>query len=139
MISDIMKILPTVYVHNGNWTEWSAIWSEVQFEITSMISDQNSTTQSSNTTLLQPFWNRRIQSVSIFIWPSRNKEAFLPKSRNKKAFSSHLKIFVPKTEMMQYRAKGCDLIRHDVSLYVENEWRDLEQRWFRTKNSVIRE
>ena len=52
---------------------------------------------------------------------------------------SHLKIFVPKTEMMQYRAKRCDLIRHDVSLHVENEWRDLEQRWFRTKNSVIRE
>ena len=52
---------------------------------------------------------------------------------------SHLKIFVPKTEMMQYRAKRCDLIRHDVSLHVENEWRDLEQRWFRPKNSVIRE
>ena len=45
---------------NGNWTEWSAIWSKitrvisnlnesaarVQFEITSMISDQNCTTRS---------------------------------------------------------------------------------------------
>ena len=49
--------------------EWSAIWSEiirvisksnehaaqVQFEITSMISDQNCTTRSSIATLLYPF------------------------------------------------------------------------------------
>ena len=48
-------------INNGNWTEWSAIWSEiihvisksnkhakrVWFEITSMISDQNCTTRSS--------------------------------------------------------------------------------------------
>ena len=61
-------------IYNGNWTEWSAIWSEiirvisksneraarVRFEITSMISDQNCTTRSSITTLLLPFWNRRI-------------------------------------------------------------------------------
>ena len=59
-------------IKNGNWTEWSAIWSEtirvvsksneraarVRFEITSMISDQNCTTRSSITTLLNPFWNR---------------------------------------------------------------------------------
>ena len=61
-------------VNNGNWTELSAIWSEiirvisksneraarVRFEITSMISDQNCTTLSSITVLLHPFWNRRI-------------------------------------------------------------------------------
>ena len=61
-----------VIINNGNWTEWSAIWAEiirmisklnehtvqVWFEITSMISDQNCTTQSSITTLLHPFWNR---------------------------------------------------------------------------------
>ena len=59
-------------ISNGNWTEWSAIWAEiirvisklnkravrVQFEITSMISDQNCTTWGSITTLLHPFWNR---------------------------------------------------------------------------------
>ena len=58
-------------IYNGNWTEWSAIWAEiirvisklneraaqVRFEITSMISDQNCTTQGSITTLLHPFWN----------------------------------------------------------------------------------
>ena len=58
-------------INNGNWTEWSAIWSEiirvisksneraarVWFEITSMISDQNCMTRSSITTLLQPFRN----------------------------------------------------------------------------------
>ena len=63
-------LMSTIY--NGNWTEWSAIWSEiirvisksneraarVRFEITSMISDQNCTTRSSITTLLYPFWNR---------------------------------------------------------------------------------
>ena len=65
-------------LYNGNWTEWSAIWSEiisvisksneraarVWFEITSMISDQNCTTQSSITTLLHLFWNHRV-SLSI--------------------------------------------------------------------------
>ena len=59
-------------MHNGNWTEWSAIWAEilcvisksnertarVWFEIISMISDQNCTAQGSITTLLHPFWNR---------------------------------------------------------------------------------
>ena len=58
-------------IYNGNWTEWSAVWAEIihvisklnesamwiQFEITSMISDQNCTTRGSITTLLYPFWN----------------------------------------------------------------------------------
>ena len=67
------------------WTEWSAIWSEiiwvilksdertarVQFKIAIMISDlEKCATRSSITTLLQPFWNRRIQSVPIFHWSS---------------------------------------------------------------------
>ena len=52
-----------------NWVEWP-IWAKiihvnsiskcamrVRFEITSMISDQNCTTQGSTTTLLHPFWN----------------------------------------------------------------------------------
>ena len=67
-------------INNGNWTEWSAIWSEiirlisksneraarVWFEITSMISDQNCTTQSSITTLLHIFWNHSfIVNVNI--------------------------------------------------------------------------
>ena len=72
----VLKISLTLkdMINNGNWTEWSAIWSEiicvisksneraarVRFEITSMISDQNCTTQSSITTLLLSFWNRRI-------------------------------------------------------------------------------
>ena len=72
-------IIKPVINNHGNWTEWSAVWSEiirlilkshVWFEITSMISDQNCTTQSPITILLQPFWNRRIQSVPIFIWTS---------------------------------------------------------------------
>ena len=46
----------------------------VRFEITSMISDQNCTTQGSITTLLHPFWNSsnkyRTWSVQIFYWSS---------------------------------------------------------------------
>ena len=71
------------FIYNGNWTEWSAIWSEiirvisksneraarVRFEITSMISDQNCTTRSSITTLLNPFWNRPNTGLGqIFYW-----------------------------------------------------------------------
>ena len=68
-------------LYNGNWTEWSAIWSKiidviwksrefdlmsqvwtrVPFEITSMISHQNCTMRSSITSkLLHPFWNHAI-------------------------------------------------------------------------------
>ena len=70
-------------IKNGYWTSSPVIWSEiirvilkpdkraarVRFEVTIVISDQNCTTRSSVTTLLQLFWNRRIQSVPIFIWP----------------------------------------------------------------------
>ena len=74
--SENLKVIYTKcsMFNSGNWTEWSAIWSEIigvisksneraariRFEITSMISDQNCTTRSSITTLLHPFWNRRI-------------------------------------------------------------------------------
>ena len=68
-------------IKNGYWTSSRVIWSEiirviwksdkraarVRFEVTIVISDQNCTTRSSVTTLLQLFWNRRIQSVPIFI------------------------------------------------------------------------
>ena len=56
-------------MNDGNLTKWNAIWAEiicviskwnelaarVRFEITSMISDQNCTTQGSITTLSHPF------------------------------------------------------------------------------------
>ena len=72
-----MWLVLSVSIYNGNWTERSAIWSEiirvisksneqaarVRFEIRSMISEQNCTTRSSITTLLDPFWNRTI------LWP----------------------------------------------------------------------
>ena len=64
-------------INNGSWTEWGAIWPkilrvilkldkctvQVWFEIRSMILEQNCTTWSSVTTLLQPLWRRKIQSV----------------------------------------------------------------------------
>ena len=111
-----------------NWTEWSAIWSQiirvisksVRFEITSMISDQNCMTWSWITTLWQPFWNRRIQSVPIFYWTSSR----FVKKQKQKALTSH---FVFETEMMQYRAK---LVQFKTEIIwftnVEHEWHDLE-------------
>ena len=65
------KRLNMLMIHNGNWTEWSAVWAEiirvisksnerparVRVIITSMISDQNCMTRGSITTLLHPFWN----------------------------------------------------------------------------------
>ena len=66
IVLDVKEINPFVYrIYNGNWTEWSAIWSEiiqvisksnertaqVRFEISSsMIWDQNCTLLSSITT-----------------------------------------------------------------------------------------
>jgi hypothetical protein len=58
-------------IYNGNWIQWSAIWTEinrvitksndrevgVRFIITSLISVQNCTTRSSISTLLYSFWN----------------------------------------------------------------------------------
>ena len=59
-------------INNGNWTEWSGLKFEfnlktrVQFEITSIISDQNCTTRGSLTTLLHPFWNRSNTGLGHF-------------------------------------------------------------------------
>ena len=84
-----------------NWTKWSAVWSKVlrgmrEFDL---ISDQNCATPSSTTTFLQPFWNRRIQSV-----PNHyllDLAAGLLKSGNKRAF--YLILYLK--QIMQYRAK----------------------------------
>ena len=70
ILSDTVGDVPSRdQVHNGNCTEWSAIWSEikrvitkshdreagVRFVITSLISDQNCTTRSAISTLLHSF------------------------------------------------------------------------------------
>ena len=61
-------VVEKVAINNGNWTGWSAIWTEIIHVI--LKSDQNCTTPNSITILLQSFWNRRIRSISIFIWQS---------------------------------------------------------------------
>jgi hypothetical protein len=69
--AEIFLKMSSQNVNNGNWTEWSAIWTEikrvitklhdreagVRFVITSLISVQNCTTRSSISTLLYSFWN----------------------------------------------------------------------------------
>ena len=102
-------------INNGNWTEWSAIWSEiipvisksdehatwVRFEMTSTILDHNllHSTQF-NYHFITVILKHKIQSVKIFYWSSSQ---FLEK-RKQKGFSFH---FVSESEMMQYsnRAK----------------------------------
>ena len=59
--------------------------------------------------------------------------AGLLKSGNKKACTSH---FLHQTEN-DATWKWCDLQQKLRNL--EHEWRDIEQIWFRSKNSVIRE
>ena len=129
-------------LHNGNWIEWSAIWSEiicmtlkldmravrVQFEITTMSSDQNLATWSSITTLLEPFWNHKIQSVPIWCWSSSRLAGLLKINLKSKAWfqmkiarylvqlplhynhfeiaeSSQYQFFVFKTEMVRFRTE----------------------------------
>ena len=89
-----------------------------------MISDQNCTTRSSVSTLLQPFWNRRIQSVPIFYWSSSR---FVKKGTQKGGYISF--CIRNRNDLIWYRAK--------MGQFTEHEWRDLEQMWFRAKNSVI--
>ena len=89
-----------------------------------MISDQNCATRSSVSTLLEPFWNRRIQSVPIFYWSSSR---FVKKRTQKGGYISF--CIRNRNDLIWYRAK--------MGQFTEHEWRDLEQMWFRAKNSVI--
>ena len=109
----------TLYaMYNGNWTEWSAIWSEiirviskwnertvqVWFTSTCMISDQNCMTRSSIATLLHPFINRTINSrntyckilfSTIMYWTSCQLNQFVKKWNQKClniAFWKHVSV-----------------------------------------------
>ena len=74
--------------------------------------------------LLQPFWNRRIQSVPILYWSSSR---FVEKRTRKGGYISF--CIRNRNDLIWYRAK--------MGQFTEHEWRDLEQMWFRAKNSVI--
>ena len=72
----VLRHIGTLTIYNGNWTEWSAIWTEikriitkshdweagVRFVITSFILVQNCTTRSSISTLLIHF-----EILNIFV------------------------------------------------------------------------
>ena len=124
-------------MNNGNWTEWSAILSEitrgisksneqatqVRFKITSMILEQNYTTRSSITTLLQPVWHHRIQSVPIH-WSSSQ---FAEKGKHEKAFTTQKSSDVEK-KWWDLKQEWCDLEPTNDTI--------LEQMWFRAKRSI---
>ena len=125
-------------MNNGNWTEWSAILSEITcrisksneqatqvwFKITSMISEKNYTTRSSITTLLQPVWHHRIQSVLIH-WSSSQ---FVEKGKHEKALTTQKWSYVEK--------KWWDLKQEWWDLEPTND-AILEQMWFRAKSSIL--
>ena len=119
------------------WTELSAILSEitrgisksneqairVRFKITSMISEQNYTTQSSIiTTLLQPVWHHRIQSVPIH-WSSSQ---FVEKGKHETAFTTQKWSDVEK-KWWDLKQEWCDLEPTNDAI--------LEQMWFRAKST----
>ena len=124
--------------YNGNRSKWSAIWSEiirvisksderaarVWFKITRMILDQNSTTRSSITTLLQPFW---IHSVPIFYCCS----SCSVEERKEQVFYISFCIETKNDVIPEWwdaNQKWRDL---------EHEWRNLEQTCFGANNSGI--
>ena len=93
MLSIMRSLLPLFIniakskeIYNGNWADWSAIWSEikhlisksneraarVRFEILSIISDQNCTIQS----LIATFWNRKILKSQNLIAKSAKQKLF---------------------------------------------------------------
>ena len=75
------RVVSTRLIYNGNWTEWSAIWSEiirvisksnecaarVWFEITSMISDQIASTQFNYHFLTSILKSQNLVSTSILL------------------------------------------------------------------------
>ena len=114
-------LMHELLINNGNWTEWSAIWPEiicvisksnesaarVRFEITGMISDQNCTTRSSITTLLQHFEIAEFSQWSGIQFVQKWKQ---------KVLTSNL---VFKTGMMRYRV---DMMRYRTEMMRFRTW-----------------
>ena len=142
-------------INNGNWTEWSAIWSEiilvisksneraawVRFEITSMISDQNCTTWSLSTTLLPPLILEIIQSLFIAkIQGYSQYQHFIDPVGNKSCKIRHTMVFFvfrfPAIWLVTWN-KPWNLIGCFVLVFLSHwlgKWRDLEQKIVRFGN-----
>ena len=128
-------IIKPVINNHGNWTEWSAIWSEiirlilkshVWFEITStgMISDQFAQHR-----VQLPFYYSHFEIAEFSQYQYLFEQvAVLLKSRNKKAFKSH---FVPETELIEQT-----LVQKIEQKLVRFK---TEMMWFRTWMMQFRE
>ena len=115
---------------------WFKNWTKAQRgELDLKPQVHNCTSRSSITTLLQPFWNRkihRIQPVQLFYWSSSRSRW---KGETKWL---HISFFLWDRNDALWEQKWCDLKQKWCSL--EHEWGHLEQMWFMAKNwSVIRE
>ena len=108
---------------------WFKNWTKAQRgELDLKPQVHNCTSRSSITTLLQPFWNRRIhriQSVQLFYWSSSRSRW---KGETKWL---HISFFSWDRNDAMWEQKWCDLEQKWCSL--EHEWGHLEQMWFMAK------
>ena len=109
---DIIKMIrrdwpaAKLLINNGNWSEWSAIWSENihkiskarSFDLKSQVWFQTKIARH-EVQLPLYYFHFEIAEFSQYLY-FIDQVAGLLKSRNKKAFTSH---FVFQTEMMRFR------------------------------------
>ena len=137
--------LPEIHViNNGNWTEWSAIWSEIirvilnwtgaqrEFHLRPQIWIQTKIAR--HEVQLPHYYGHFEIAESCQYQYLFDLVAGLSKSRSKRLL--HL-ILYPKQKWCNIEPKWCDLKQKWCNL--GHEWHDFEQTWFRAKNSAIRE
>ena len=119
-------------IYNGNWAEWSAIWSEIihvisKFDLKSQVWSQ---TKISRHEVQLPLCYSHLE-IAEFRQHQYviDQVPGLSKRGNKNSFISQKWCIIER--------KWCDLEQKWRDL--GHEWRDLQQTWFRSKNSVIRE
>ena len=73
IIVTIVIAMTKILINNGNWANWGAVWPDFKIEQAcrgslrqSNISDQNCTTQSSITTVIHLFCNRKTLLLIVF-------------------------------------------------------------------------
>ena len=131
-------------IYNGNWTEWSAVWSEiirvisksnerlarVRFEITSMISDQNCTPHQFNCHFIRSI----LKSHNLLEKSNNNKVlAFVVAKFSTKWLSAfHFPEILLITVIEHWNLIGCFVLLSYS--HWQRKWCDLEQEMVRFGN-----